>query len=82
MNSEQNPTKVKAPSKKEASAKPRDENKDHMPRSGPSPKTFGMNTMTAKLPADEICVQLLRFRKMLGQTFPATHGTQHQASST
>jgi hypothetical protein len=47
---------------KDVSVKPRDKTKDQ----GLSPKNFGMNTRTAKLPADEICVQLLGFRKMLG----------------
>ena len=63
VNSEPNPTKEKAPRIKEASAKPRDENKDPMPRNGPSPRNFGMNPRTAKLPANEIIVQLLVVQK-------------------
>ena len=58
----------------EASAKPRDENKDPMPRNGPTHKNFGMNSRTANF---------LRMRSAIissgFERFFAKHSLQHTA---
>ena len=65
------PFKGKAPSGKEASAKPRDENKKLMPRNGSSPKNFGMNSKTMNLQ-----------RKRSVYNSLAKHTLQHTEQST
>ena len=76
-NSKPNPTKGKATSIKEASAKPRDENKDPMPRSGPSPKNFGMNSRIANFLRMRSVFNSSGFKRCL-----AKHSLQRTAHNT